>query len=104
MKGSCRYDSRVAPVNVFLIAPQFRCLPIKAGKGGKRLPLVLCDTMGLESQPDTGLAVEDLYNIYKGRIADRYQVQGCWGVVGDILVYLNAPERTSTLRSLFHVS
>ena len=81
MKGSCGYDSRVAPANVFLIAPQFRCLPIKAGKGGKRLPLVLCDTMGLESQADAGLAVEDLYNIYKGRIADRYQVQGCWGVV-----------------------
>ena len=74
MKGSCGYDSRVAPVNVFLIAPQFRCLPIRAGRGGKRLPLVLCDTMGLESHPDAGLALEDLYNIYKGRIADRYQV------------------------------
>ena len=38
------------------------------------LPLVLCDTMGLESQPEAGLNVDDLYNIYKGRIADRYQV------------------------------
>ena len=73
-KRDCRYDWRVAPFNVFLIAPQFRCLPIKAGKGGKRLPLVLCDTMGLESQPNAGLDVDDLYNIYKGRIADRYQV------------------------------
>ncbi|CAL8284346.1 unnamed protein product [Lota lota] len=55
------------------VTTQFRSFSIKAGKGGKWLPLILCDTMGLESQPDAGLDVEDLYNIYKGRIADRYQ-------------------------------
>jgi len=38
------------------------------------LPLVLCDTMGLESLPDTGLDMEDLYSIYRGHIQDRYQV------------------------------
>ncbi|XP_056446982.1 interferon-induced protein 44-like [Gadus chalcogrammus] len=55
------------------VTTQFRSFPIRAGKGGKMLPLVLCDTMGLESQPEAGLNVDDLYNIYKGRIADRYQ-------------------------------
>lgn len=30
--------------------------------------------MGLEEKPDSGLDIEDLVNIYKGHIKDRYQV------------------------------
>ncbi|KAJ3612751.1 hypothetical protein NHX12_019009 [Muraenolepis orangiensis] len=55
------------------VTTQFRNFSIKAGKGGKTLPLVLCDTMGLESLPDGGMDVDDLLSIYKGHIEDRYQ-------------------------------
>lgn len=54
--------------------PQYRTYRIKAGKSGKCLPLVLCDTMGLEEMKGAGLDTEDLVNIFKGHIADRYQV------------------------------
>lgn len=53
---------------------QFRSYTIKAGKGGEALPLVLCDTMGLEENANAGLDIEDVVNIYKGHVKDRYQV------------------------------
>lgn len=55
------------------VTTQFRTYTIKAGKGGETLPLVLCDTMGLEEKADAGLDTGDLVNIYKGHIQDRYQ-------------------------------
>lgn len=55
------------------VTTQFRTYNIKAGKGGEVVPLVLCDTMGLEEKADAGLDIEDLVNICKGHIKDRYQ-------------------------------
>ncbi|CAN9502456.1 unnamed protein product [Ophioblennius macclurei] len=55
------------------VTTQFRTYSIKSGKGGKVIPLTLCDTMGLEGEADEGLNIEDLVNIYKGHIKDRYQ-------------------------------
>lgn len=55
------------------VTSQFRTYTIKAGKGGGAIPLILCDTMGLEEKDDAGLDIEDLVNIYKGHIKDRYQ-------------------------------
>ncbi|XP_022606962.1 interferon-induced protein 44-like [Seriola dumerili] len=55
------------------VTTQFRTYTIKAGKGGEAVPLVLCDTMGLEENADAGLDIEDLVNIYKGHVKDRYQ-------------------------------
>jgi len=53
---------------------QFRTYTIKAGKGGAVIPLILCDTMGLEENTEAGLDVEDLVHIFKGHVKDRYQV------------------------------
>ncbi|XP_070776063.1 interferon induced protein 44c2 [Enoplosus armatus] len=55
------------------VTTQYRTYTIKAGKGGGVVPLILCDTMGLEEKADAGLDIEDLVNIYKGHIKDRYQ-------------------------------
>ncbi|XP_049917254.1 interferon-induced protein 44-like isoform X2 [Epinephelus moara] len=55
------------------VTTQFRTYTVKAGKGGGALPLILCDTMGLEENADAGLDIEDLVNIYKGHVKDRYQ-------------------------------
>ncbi|KAL6105497.1 uncharacterized protein ACO6RY_07018 [Pungitius sinensis] len=56
------------------VTTQFRTYTIKAGKGGGAVPLVLCDTMGLEENADTGVNIDDLVNIFKGHIKDRYQL------------------------------
>lgn len=41
---------------------------------GKRLPLTLCDTMGLEEGLNAGLDIDDFTSILKGHIQDKYQV------------------------------
>ncbi|XP_068558436.1 interferon-induced protein 44-like [Cebidichthys violaceus] len=56
------------------VTTQFRTYTIKAGKGGGAVPLILCDTMGLEENAEAGLNIEDLVNIFKGHIKDRYQL------------------------------
>uniref|UniRef100_A0A4W5KNQ1 TLDc domain-containing protein n=1 Tax=Hucho hucho TaxID=62062 RepID=A0A4W5KNQ1_9TELE len=56
------------------LTTQFRTYSIKAEQGGKALPLVLCDTMGLEEGPSAGLDTDDITSILKGHVQDRYQV------------------------------
>ena len=53
---------------------QFRSYSLKAGREGKPLPIILCDTMGLEENAGSGLATDDISNILKGHLPDRYQV------------------------------
>ncbi|KAM8736751.1 interferon-induced protein 44-like [Acanthopagrus schlegelii] len=65
------------------VTTQFRTYTITAGKGGEALPLILCDTMGLEEKPDSGLDIEDLVNIYKGHVKDRYQFSPSAPILGD---------------------
>ncbi|XP_051238772.1 interferon-induced protein 44-like [Dicentrarchus labrax] len=65
------------------VTTQFRTYTIKAGKGGGAVPLILCDTMGLEEKPDAGLDIEDLVNIYKGHVKDRYQFSPSTPLVAD---------------------
>ncbi|XP_075873909.1 interferon-induced protein 44-like [Nelusetta ayraudi] len=62
---------------------QFRTYTIKARKGGQALPLVLCDTMGLEEMAETGLDIEDLINIYQGHVKDRYQFNPSAPILSD---------------------
>lgn len=60
---------------VFFFFVQFRTYTFKAGKGGSPVPLILCDTMGLEESADAGLDPDDVINICQGHVQDRYQVQ-----------------------------
>ncbi|XP_040917055.1 interferon-induced protein 44-like [Toxotes jaculatrix] len=55
------------------VTTQFRTYTIKVGKGGGAVPLILCDTMGLEENTGAGLDIEDLVSIYRGHVKDRYQ-------------------------------
>uniref|UniRef100_A0A8C8DFH7 Interferon-induced protein 44-like n=1 Tax=Oryzias sinensis TaxID=183150 RepID=A0A8C8DFH7_9TELE len=48
-------------------------LTTQAGREGKPLPLILCDTMGLEQNVGAGLDIDDISNILKGHLPDRYQ-------------------------------
>uniref|UniRef100_A0A3P9HMC8 TLDc domain-containing protein n=1 Tax=Oryzias latipes TaxID=8090 RepID=A0A3P9HMC8_ORYLA len=55
------------------LTTQFRTYTVKAGREGKTLPLILCDTMGLEENVGAGLDIDDISNILKGHLPDRYQ-------------------------------
>ncbi|KAM9761668.1 interferon-induced protein 44-like [Menidia menidia] len=55
------------------LTTQFRTYSLKAGREGKPLPIILCDTMGLEEGKGAGLDIEDISSILKGHLLDRYQ-------------------------------
>ncbi|XP_039464139.1 interferon-induced protein 44-like isoform X2 [Oreochromis aureus] len=55
------------------LTTQFRTYSVKAGREGKPLPIILCDTMGLEETKGAGLDIDDLGSILKGHLPDCYQ-------------------------------
>ncbi|XP_007560572.2 interferon-induced protein 44-like [Poecilia formosa] len=55
------------------LTTRFRSYCLKAGREGKPLPIILCDTMGLEDSKGAGLDVEDISSILEGHMPDRYQ-------------------------------
>ncbi|XP_048120894.1 interferon-induced protein 44-like [Alosa alosa] len=55
------------------LTTQFRTYSIRGGHSKKPLPIVLCDTMGLEEGLNAGLDIEDFTSILKGHVQDRYQ-------------------------------
>ncbi|XP_078114792.1 interferon-induced protein 44-like isoform X1 [Sander vitreus] len=55
------------------LTTQFRTYSVKAGRDGKLLPIILCDTMGLEESTGAGLDIDDISSILKGHLPDRYQ-------------------------------
>ncbi|XP_006808419.1 interferon-induced protein 44-like [Neolamprologus brichardi] len=55
------------------LTTQFRSYSVKAGREGKPLPIILCDTMGLEESKGAGLDIDDLSSILKGHLPDCYQ-------------------------------
>ncbi|XP_036410397.1 interferon-induced protein 44-like [Megalops cyprinoides] len=55
------------------LTTQFRTYSIKSSRDGKPLPIVLCDTMGLEETTGAGLDLDDITSILKGHVMDRYQ-------------------------------
>lgn len=54
---------------------QFRTYSLKAGRERVPLPLILCDTMGLEAYGKPGLHMADIVSILKGHVPDCYQVK-----------------------------
>ncbi|CAM4711879.1 unnamed protein product, partial [Lepidochelys kempii] len=53
----------------------YRTYPVKDGRDGKPLPIILCDTMGIEENSGAGLEIDEVSNIRKGHVPDRYQDQ-----------------------------
>ncbi|XP_072562779.1 interferon-induced protein 44-like isoform X2 [Paramormyrops kingsleyae] len=52
---------------------KYRTYQVRAGRGGQPLAFLLCDTMGLEATDDGGVKIEDIENILKGYVPDKYQ-------------------------------
>uniref|UniRef100_A0A3B5ASR6 Interferon-induced protein 44-like n=1 Tax=Stegastes partitus TaxID=144197 RepID=A0A3B5ASR6_9TELE len=85
------------------IAGTFRTYTIKAGKGGGAVPLILCDTMGLEENPDAGLDVEDFVSICKGHIKDRYQFSTSGPLVADAPGYRKSASLSDKIHCVVYV-
>ncbi|XP_047442376.1 interferon-induced protein 44-like [Mugil cephalus] len=55
------------------LTTQFRAYSLKDGREGKPLPIIFCDTMGLEERSGVGLNIDDVGSIVKGYLPDCYQ-------------------------------
>ncbi|KAM4738707.1 interferon-induced protein 44-like [Anableps anableps] len=73
------------------LTTQFRTYSVKTGREGKPLPIILCDTMGLEDSKGAGLDVEDINNILKGHMPDRYQFNPTAPLDSEAHSYLKSP-------------
>uniref|UniRef100_A0A3Q2D3K7 Interferon-induced protein 44-like n=2 Tax=Cyprinodon variegatus TaxID=28743 RepID=A0A3Q2D3K7_CYPVA len=73
------------------LTTQFRTYSLKAGREGKPLPIILCDTMGLEDSKGAGIDIEDISSILKGHMPDRYQFNPAAPLHDDAHGYRKSP-------------
>ncbi|XP_045905851.1 interferon-induced protein 44-like [Micropterus dolomieu] len=66
-------NQAIAGCSTTSLTTQFRTYSVKAGREGKPLPIILCDTMGLEESTGAGLDIDDIVSILKGHLPDSYQ-------------------------------
>ncbi|XP_064880674.1 interferon-induced protein 44-like isoform X3 [Oncorhynchus nerka] len=85
------------------LTTQFRTYSIKAEQGGKALPLVLCDTMGLEEGPSAGMDIDDINSILKGHVQDRYQFNPSMSVQTDGVGVCKSPSLKDTIHCVVYV-
>uniref|UniRef100_A0A8C4XD18 Interferon-induced protein 44-like n=1 Tax=Erpetoichthys calabaricus TaxID=27687 RepID=A0A8C4XD18_ERPCA len=56
------------------ISKKYQTYPVYDGKGGRKLPFILCDTMGLEGDSsEKGIHVEDIISVINGHVPDMYE-------------------------------
>ncbi|XP_039591633.1 interferon-induced protein 44-like [Polypterus senegalus] len=56
------------------VSKLYRTYPIHDGRGGKKVPFILCDTMGLEGSSDeAGIHVDDIISVINGHVPDQYE-------------------------------
>ncbi|CAM5135488.1 unnamed protein product [Eretmochelys imbricata] len=70
---------------------QYRTYPVKDGRDGKPLPIILCDTMGIEENSGAGLEIDEVSNIIKGHVPDRYQFNPAATLHPDSQGYIKTP-------------
>uniref|UniRef100_A0A3Q2PW19 TLDc domain-containing protein n=1 Tax=Fundulus heteroclitus TaxID=8078 RepID=A0A3Q2PW19_FUNHE len=73
------------------LTTQFRTYSVRDGRGGKSLPITLCDTMGLEDSKGAGLDVDDISSILKGHVPDFYQFNPAAPLHAEVQGYRKSP-------------
>ncbi|XP_029441959.1 interferon-induced protein 44-like [Rhinatrema bivittatum] len=73
------------------VTKKYRTYTIKDGKAGKHLPIILCDSMGLEEETGAGLDIDDIPKLLEGHIPDRYQFNPSASIQSDHPCYLKSP-------------
>ncbi|XP_054483376.1 interferon-induced protein 44-like, partial [Anoplopoma fimbria] len=82
---------------------QFRTYSVKAGRGGKPLPIILCDTMGLEESTGAGLDVDDIISILKGHLPDTYQFNASAPLHSEAIGYRKSPDLKDKIHCVAYV-
>ncbi|XP_046907346.1 interferon-induced protein 44-like [Hypomesus transpacificus] len=85
------------------LSTQFRTYNIKAGRGGKPLPVVLCDSMGLEEGVNAGLDVDDIPTILNGNVPDRYQFNPMVPLQSDDSAFYKSPELKDRIHCVVYI-
>uniref|UniRef100_A0A8C3XVM6 TLDc domain-containing protein n=1 Tax=Chelydra serpentina TaxID=8475 RepID=A0A8C3XVM6_CHESE len=73
------------------VTTQYRTYPVKDGRDGKPLPIILCDTMGIQDNSGAGLEIDEVSNIIKGHVPDRYQFNPAGTLCPDSPGYIKTP-------------
>ncbi|XP_062974022.1 interferon-induced protein 44-like [Elgaria multicarinata webbii] len=55
------------------VTTEYRTYQVKNGGDGMPLPITFCDSMGLEEKLGAGLDIQEVPNLIKGHVPDRYQ-------------------------------
>lgn len=74
------------------LTTQFHTYSVRAGKGGKPLPIILCDTMGLEEKTGSGLPVDDIFSVLKGHVPNSYQFNPAAALSPNSHGYVHSPK------------
>ncbi|XP_008404805.1 interferon-induced protein 44-like [Poecilia reticulata] len=85
------------------LTTQFRTYSVKAGREGKPLPIILCDTMGLEDSKGAGLDVDDISSILKGHMPDRYQFNPSEPLHPDASGYRKTPDLKEKIHCVSYI-
>ncbi|XP_078249154.1 interferon-induced protein 44-like isoform X3 [Pogona vitticeps] len=83
---------------------QYRTYQVKNGSNGKPLPIVFCDTMGLEEKQGAGLDMDDITNLLQGHIPERYQFNPTVAMQPDTLGYIKCPSLKDQIHCVVFVT
>ncbi|KAM9358389.1 interferon-induced protein 44-like [Symphorus nematophorus] len=93
----------IAGCSTTSLTTQFRTYSVKAGRGGKPLPIIMCDTMGLEESTRAGLDVDDIISILKGHLPDCYQFNPSVPLHSEAQGYRKSPDLKDKIHCVAYV-
>ncbi|XP_034035996.1 interferon-induced protein 44-like [Thalassophryne amazonica] len=85
------------------LTTQFRTYSVKAGREGKPLPIIFCDTMGLEESTEAGLDVDDISTILRGHTPNLYQFNPSVPLHPESLGYCKSPGLKDRIHCVVYV-
>uniref|UniRef100_A0A6J0V9N4 Interferon-induced protein 44-like isoform X1 n=1 Tax=Pogona vitticeps TaxID=103695 RepID=A0A6J0V9N4_9SAUR len=85
------------------ITLKYRTYPVITGSDKKMLPITFCDTMGLEEKEGAGLKVDDVINILKGHVPDRYQFNPHAAIQSGTPGYIESPSLKDKIHCMVFV-
>ncbi|CAO2600438.1 Interferon-induced protein 44-like [Lemmus lemmus] len=85
------------------ITEEYRTYSVKNGEGGKMLPFLLCDSMGLDEREESGLCIDDIPHILRGHVPDRYQFNPCKPIKPRLFTYDSPPPLKDRIHCVAYV-
>ncbi|XP_059203467.1 interferon-induced protein 44-like [Centropristis striata] len=96
-------NQAIAGSSTTSLTTRYRTYAVKAGRGGKPLPIILCDTMGLEESTGAGVDLDDILSIIKGHLPDTYQFNPSAPLNPETSGYRQSPELKDKIHCVVYV-